>query len=172
MFQRIIQKLEQSSNASAGDSCDEFGHTPTIEIEPLFDDCTVANQIGRIRLNTKLGSKLESITADTYYFCLRNKSSNDDWIYAGNNSLQSVTFVQQERDTILPIPFQVILYRCSVGNQKFGQEVQKITILFQVLVIGLLLCLSGTFSGLNLGLMALDPQQLKILIDAGNLPLY
>ena len=38
----------------------------------------------------------------------------------------------------------------------------------KVCVIALLLCLSGTFSGLNLGLMALDPQQLKILIDAGN----
>ena len=51
----------------------------------------------------------------------------------------------------------------SSFNNKFNNDLT-----LKVCVIALLLCLSGTFSGLNLGLMALDPQQLKILIDAGN----
>lgn len=129
-----------TTNNETGANCDEFQHTQSLEVKNLdYSDCTESNDIGKIILNTK---EL-TLQAETYYFCLRRKGSDDDWIHAGNNPLQQITFAQNERQTILPVSIQVC-------------------------VIALLLCLSGTFSGLNLGLMALDPQQLKILIDAGD----
>ena len=117
----------------------------------------------RNKLQTKKNSfqpiiKDLTLQPETYYFCLRRKGSDDDWIHAGNNPLQKITFAQSERETILPVYIQV-----SSFNNKFNND-----LILKVCVIALLLCLSGTFSGLNLGLMALDPQQLKILIDAGN----
>ena len=75
-----------------------------------------------------------------HYFCFKNGT---EYVHAGNEPYQSIQFIKVKQSTILPLPWQV-------------------------LCITLLLMLSGTFSGLNLGLMALDPQQLKILQTAGN----
>lgn len=75
-----------------------------------------------------------------HYFCFKNGT---EYVHAGKEPYQSIQFIKVKQSTILPLPWQV-------------------------LCITLLLMLSGTFSGLNLGLMALDPQQLKILQTAGN----
>ena len=63
-----------------------------------------------------------------YYFCFDNGDGEDDtldWVHAGNQSFQSVYFIEKKRATILDLPLQIFL-------------------------LSILLCLSGTFSGLNL----------------------
>lgn len=97
-----------------------------------------SGSVGLVRLDT---SKLH-IEEGRYYFCVKNQL-NKEWTHAGGEVYQTLEFREKGQETILPVPSQIIL-------------------------IIILLCLSGTFSGLNLGLMALDPQQLRILVEGGN----
>jgi len=131
-----------SEPASYGANCNNFDHTKSSQVNPyvnyLSNDTDPSYQIGQISLDT---SDL-SVSAGTYYFCLK-EGNQTQWSHAGQSELHRISFIDHKRDTILPVHYQVMC-------------------------IALLLCLSGTFSGLNLGLMALDPQQLKILIDAGD----
>jgi len=141
-------------NVEANADCNSFGHTQKTRIQSLSDELKNGldydqNEIGRARIDTRVGAEFDEsiqVQPGTYFFCVKSLDANgtaSNWKHAGNSSLQSIQFEAVTRDTILPVHYQVI-----------------------VLVI--LLCLSGTFSGLNLGLMALDPQQLKILIEAGD----
>lgn len=141
-------------NVEANADCNSFGHTQKTRIQSLSDELSNGldydqNEIGRARIDTRDCEECDdsiNVQPGTYFFCVKSLDANgtaSNWKHAGNSSLQSIQFELVTRDTILPVHYQVI-----------------------VLVI--LLCLSGTFSGLNLGLMALDPQQLKILIEAGD----
>lgn len=75
----------------------------------------------------------------TYSLCVR-QDFGDKWLQLGDNDGRLV--VLEEKTSLLPLWFQVIL-------------------------VSSLLALSGMFSGLNLGLMALDPMELRIVQSCG-----
>lgn len=78
-----------------------------------------------------------------YYVCVKNeKGEESSWIHQGQNVLTRFT-AQPKPSTFLPLWLQITF-------------------------IVLLLCLSGLFSGLNLGLMALDKTELKIIERCGS----
>uniref|UniRef100_A0A8C2IR18 Metal transporter n=1 Tax=Cyprinus carpio TaxID=7962 RepID=A0A8C2IR18_CYPCA len=75
----------------------------------------------------------------TYSLCVR-QGLGDNWVQLGENDGRLL--VIEEKESLLPLWLQIIL------------------------VSGLLV-LSGMFSGLNLGLMALDPMELRIVQSCG-----
>ncbi|XP_042589071.1 metal transporter CNNM4-like isoform X1 [Cyprinus carpio] len=75
----------------------------------------------------------------TYSLCVR-QGLGDNWVQLGENDGRLL--VVEEKESLLPLWLQIIL------------------------VSGLLV-LSGMFSGLNLGLMALDPMELRIVQSCG-----
>ncbi|XP_067288850.1 metal transporter CNNM4 isoform X2 [Pseudorasbora parva] len=75
----------------------------------------------------------------TYSLCVR-QGLGDKWVHLADNDGRLV--VVEEKESLLPLWFQVIL-------------------------VSSLLALSGMFSGLNLGLMALDPMELRIVQSCG-----
>ncbi len=74
-----------------------------------------------------------------YALCVR-RSPDGKWVLLGEND--GKLRVVEEKKSLMPVWFQVILIAC-------------------------LLVLSGMFSGLNLGLMALDPMELRIVQSSG-----
>lgn len=90
--------------------------------------------------NVKL--TLKSIEGGRFYYpCLRN-GTKGGWVFQGNQSDIKISTREEDSD---PLPLWV-----------------------KLVFILVLICLSGLFSGLNLGLMALDPTELKIVTNCGS----
>ncbi|XP_059803041.1 metal transporter CNNM2-like isoform X2 [Hemitrygon akajei] len=95
---------------------------------------------GVIEMEIKPLRKTEKTKA--YYLCTAAGRAPEpgDWLY--HDAEDTMVVVVEERKFLLPFWLQVIF-------------------------ISVLLCLSGMFSGLNLGLMALDPMELRIVQNCG-----
>ncbi|XP_072335693.1 metal transporter CNNM2-like isoform X2 [Scyliorhinus torazame] len=99
---------------------------------------------GVIEVEVKPLRKTEKRKA--YYLCTAARAPEPgsggqaDWLY--HDTKDTMVLVVEERKSMMPFWLQVIF-------------------------ISVLLCLSGMFSGLNLGLMALDPMELRIVQNCG-----
>ncbi|XP_030625321.1 metal transporter CNNM4-like [Chanos chanos] len=93
---------------------------------------------GVIRVNIKPLRKSER--EKVYSLCVRQSPEEEKWYLLGESD--GKLRVVEEKASLLPLWLQIILVSC-------------------------LLVLSGMFSGLNLGLMALDPMELRIVQSCG-----
>lgn len=76
--------------------------------------------------------------AETFYVCIKSNESQDKWIHQGTEEWVSVKC----KNRLMPL-------------------------WVQILIIIVLLCLTGLMAGLNLGLMSLDTNELKVISKSG-----
>ncbi|XP_016146738.1 metal transporter CNNM4 [Sinocyclocheilus grahami] len=131
-----IKFVEQGEDSSSdfNRTCADF--TKDLSIQPKMEVSSQGTS-GVLEVSIKPLRKSES--QRDYGLCIRH-SQDGKWYLLGEHD--GKLHVVEEKKSLLPIWFQVILISC-------------------------LLVLSGMFSGLNLGLMALDPMELRIVQSCG-----
>lgn len=123
------------------DTSSDFNRTCSPFTKDIFieEGMNVSSQGTSGVLKVKIKALRKSESKSDYWLCVRD-SQDGKWYPLGEHD--GWLSVVEEKKSLLPIWLQVILIAC-------------------------LLVLSGMFSGLNLGLMALDPMELRIVQSCG-----
>ncbi|XP_017307010.2 metal transporter CNNM4 isoform X1 [Ictalurus punctatus] len=136
-----VRFVEVGDNSDDSQSSERFNRTCADFTKDIIIESgvTVNSQgtSGVLKMKTKLLRKSE--VQKDYALCIRN-DQDARWYLLGENDGR--IRVVEEKKSLLPLWLQVIVIFC-------------------------LLVLSGMFSGLNLGLMALDPMELRIVQSCG-----
>lgn len=110
------------------------------------DDCTHTDRVKSLQIET-ISSFIAKAIIDLpspgpkipFYLCLRDARDSSIWFHQGSQPWLKI----QVKQDFLPLYMKIIVIAC-------------------------LLMLSGLFSGLNLGLMALDKNELQVIISCGS----
>ena len=128
-------------NGTAGMDCDDLRTTDTF---------LVVEQDHRSAL-VDITLEIMDEDQDVYFMCAKEQDLE------GDNATTSTTWLHQGG-----APYMTITTKEYDGNQTI------FPLWIQIICIAILLCCSGTFSGLNLGLMSLDKTELKIVENSGS----
>lgn len=110
------------------------------------DDCTHTDRVKSLKINN-ISSNIAEVNLELaftnakipLYFCVREAAENSNWYHQGSEPWMRI-YVHQD---FLPLYMKIITIACLLG-------------------------LSGLFSGLNLGLMALDKNELQVIMKCGS----
>ncbi|KAF7640235.1 hypothetical protein Mgra_00000063 [Meloidogyne graminicola] len=88
--------------------------------------------------------------------------------FAESKSIYKICLKQKAADGLFELPFYLVDdLRCSVSTDMPPRK-YYFPIYIQISIVAALLVLSGLFSGLNLGLMSLTPQELTLISNSGS----